>query len=70
MSVLPIDLEAFEAAPVAREPFAFAMVPHFVKPEAMAAINADYPRVSHPGSFPLPTLQFGPAFAAFINAIQ
>ena len=39
MSVLPIDLEAFEAAPVAREPFAFAMVPHFVKREAMAAIN-------------------------------
>ena len=70
MSTLPIDLEAFEAAPVAREPFAFAMVPRFVKPEAMAAINADYPLVSHPGSFPLPTLQFGPAFAAFINAIQ
>src|SRR5690349_336133 len=70
MSALPIDLEAFEAAPVAREPFAFAMVPHFVRPEAMAAINADYPLVTHPGSFPLPTLQFGPAFAALINAIQ
>jgi SM-20-related protein len=70
MSALPIDLEAFEAAPVAREPFAFAMVPQFVKREAMTAINADYPLVGHPGSFPLATLQFGPAFAAFINAIQ
>ena len=70
MNALPIDLEAFEAAPVAREPFAFAMVPHFVRPEAMAAINADYPLVGHPGSFALPTLQFGPAFAAFINALQ
>ena len=70
MSLLPIDLEAFEAAPVARAPFAFAMVPHFVKPDAMAAINADYPLVSHPGSFPLPTLDYGPAFAAFIEAIQ
>src|SRR4051812_6808909 len=70
MSALPIDLAAFEAAPVVREPFAFAMVPHFVKPESMAAINADYPLVSHPGSFPLTSLQFGPAFAAFINAIQ
>jgi SM-20-related protein len=70
MSALPIDLEAFEAAPVAREPFAFAMVPQFVKREAIAAINADYPLVGHPGSFPLQTLQFGPAFAAFINAIQ
>ena len=70
MNALPIDLAAFEAAPVAREPFAFAMVPHFVRREAMAAINADFPLVSHPGSFPLPTLDFGPAFAAFINAIQ
>ena len=42
MSALPIDLAAFEAAPVAREPFPFAMVPHFVRSEAMAAINADY----------------------------
>src|ERR1043166_2588624 len=70
MSALPIDLEAFEAAPVAHEPFAFAMVPHFIKAEALAAINADYPLVDLPGSFPLPTLKYGPAFKAFIDAIQ
>ncbi|OJT95004.1 MAG: hypothetical protein BGN82_11470 [Alphaproteobacteria bacterium 65-7] len=70
MTTQPIDLEAFEAAPVAREPFAYAMVPHFVKAGAMAAINADYPLVIHPGSFPLPTLKYGPAFAALIAAIQ
>jgi hypothetical protein len=70
MSALPIDLEAFDAAAVAREPFAFAMVPHFVRAEAMAAINADYPLVIHPGSFPLPTLKYGPAFAALMAAIQ
>jgi len=58
MSALPIDLEAFQAAPVTREPFPFVMVPHFVKSEAMAAINADYPLVIHPGSFPLPTLEY------------
>jgi hypothetical protein len=46
------------------------MVPHFVRREAMAAINADYPLVTHPGSFPLPTLQYGPAFNAFVEAIQ
>jgi hypothetical protein len=70
MSALPIDLAAFDAATVAREPFPFALVPHFVRPEAMTAINADYPLVSHPGSFPLPTLKYGPAFAAMIDAIQ
>jgi SM-20-related protein len=75
MSALPIglraiDLDAFVAAPLAREPFAFAMVPRFVRPEAMTAINADFPLVTHPGSFPLPTLKYGPAFAAFMAAIQ
>jgi len=70
MRALPIDLSAFEAAPVAREPFAHAMVPHFVKAEAMTAINADYPLVDLPGSFPLPTLKYGPAFAQLIEAIQ
>jgi SM-20-related protein len=70
MSALPIDLDAFEAAPAAREPFPYALVPHFIRPEAVAAINADYPHVELPGSFPLPTLEYGPAFAAFIEAIQ
>ena len=63
MAALPIDLDAFDAVPLTREPFPFLMVPRFVKPEAMAAINADYPLVSHPGSFPLPTLKYGPAFS-------
>jgi SM-20-related protein len=70
MSALPIDLEAFDAASVTREPFTYAMVPRFVKADAMTAINADYPLVDLPGSFPLPTLQYGPAFAAFMQAIQ
>ena len=70
MIALPIDLAAFESAPLTREPFPFALVPHFIRPEAMAAINADYPVVTHPGSFPLPTLEYGPAFARLIQAIE
>jgi hypothetical protein len=46
------------------------MVPGFVKRAAMPAINADYPLVTHPGSFPLPTLKYGPAFAELMDAIQ
>jgi SM-20-related protein len=67
---LPIDLDAFVATALTREPFPFLMVPRFVKPGAMEAINADYPHVVHPGSFPLPSLKYGPAFAGFIEAIQ
>ena len=70
MTALPIDLDAFNAAPLTREPFPFLMVPRFVRPDAMTAINSDFPLISHPGSFPLPTLKYGPVFAAFMAAIQ
>jgi len=65
-----IDLDSFGATPLTAEPFPYLMVPNFVRAEAMTAINADYPLVTHPGSFPLPTLEFGPAFRAFMDAIQ
>lgn len=67
---LPIDVEAVRGATVTREPFPYFMVPRFVRPDAIDAINADFPAVAHAGSFPLPTLKFGPAFAAFMDAIR
>jgi SM-20-related protein len=70
MPQLPIDLAAFHAAPLTREPFPYAMVPRFVRADALDAINADYPLVTHPGSFPLPTLKYGPAFAELISALR
>ena len=70
MGALPIDVEAVRNAAVARAPFSYFLVPGFVKREALAAINADFPAVAHAGSFPLPTLKFGPAFSAFMDAIR
>ena len=70
MAALPIDVDAVAVAPVAREPFPYFMVPGFVKREALDGINADFPQVTHAGSFPLPTLSYGPDFAAFMGAIQ
>lgn len=72
-AVLPqafIDLGALAAAPVERAPFAYFIVPRFVRPEALDAIRTDFPVIQHPGSFPLGTLSFGPAFAAFMEEIQ
>jgi hypothetical protein len=67
---LPIDVGAVEAAPLMREPFDYLMVPGFVNADAIAAIEADFPKVDHAGSFPLPTLSYGPAFARFMDAIR
>jgi SM-20-related protein len=70
MNALPIDVDAVRRATVAREPFPYFMVPGFVRADAIDAINADFPQVTHAGSFPLPTLTFGPAFRQFMDAIQ
>ena len=67
---LPIDVEAVRNATVVADPFPYLMVPRFVKSEAIPAIEADFPQVTHAGSFPLPTLNFGPKFQEFMDAIR
>jgi SM-20-related protein len=68
--LLPIDVDAVRNAALSREPFPWLMVPGFVKTEAIPSIERDFPAVAHPGSFPLPTLHYGPAFQAFMDAIR
>jgi hypothetical protein len=65
-----LDLAAFRATPVVREPFEYLVVPSFVRPGARAAINADYPRIAKPGSFPTGELTYGPAFASLLRELQ
>ena len=64
-----LDLAAFRATPLTRQPFDYLIVPGFVRPEARAAINADYPRIHAPGSFPVSELTYGPAFASLLTAL-
>jgi len=68
MSVL--DLKAFEATPLCRKPFEFLVLPEFVRAEARPAINADFPNVQEPGSFPLSDVKCGPAFAALLEELR
>jgi SM-20-related protein len=65
-----LDLEALEAASVVTEPFRFFIVPRFVREAALNAIGADFPSIAHPGSFPLATLRFGPAFRDMVDELQ
>jgi len=67
---LPINVEAVRKATVASDPFPYLMVPGFVKTEAIDGIEHDFPQVTHAGSFPLPTLAFGPKFQEFMDAIR
>ncbi len=65
-----LDLTAFEDQTLVPEPFPYLVLPEFLKPEARAAVNADFPKIDKPGSFPLDTLKFGSTFAAFMDELR
>lgn len=66
----PIDLAALAATPAAHEPFDHVVVPGFVPPAALAAVNADFPPIAEAGSFPAGALAYGPAFAGLLAALE
>lgn len=65
-----LNLDAFRAARLNTSPFDHLVLPGFIRDEARAAINADYPRVDRPGSFPLSEVKSGPAFADLIEQLE
>lgn len=65
-----LRLEALRATPLVREPFPYVIVEGFVGPAALAAINADYPKVSSSGSFPVDELSFGAAFQRLLDELE
>jgi SM-20-related protein len=64
-----LDLAALRAAPLIRQPFDYLVLPGFVRPEARAAVNADFPRIDQPGSFPVGAVTYGPAFRDLLEAL-
>src|ERR1700741_2501318 len=70
MTLRYLDLDTFKAVPLASEPFQYMVVPGFVRPEACAEINRDYPRIAESGSFPVEQSSYGPAFREFIEELE
>jgi SM-20-related protein len=64
------DLDAFDAAPLRREPYDWLLVPGFVRPDALAAINAHYPLITGPSAFTVEELEYGHAFAAMLDQLR
>ena len=60
---------ALQATPLGRDPFDHLVVPGFVRAAALDDVNADFPKVDQPGSFPMSELSFGAAFAALIEEL-
>ena len=70
MSLHSLDIDALKAVLLTREPFEFFVVPGFVRAEARAKINADYPKITQGGSFPAAQLSYGPAFREFLSDLE
>ncbi len=51
------------------EPFEYVLVDDFLRPECKAAILADFPAIERSGSFPLSTLEYGPAFGQLASEL-
>jgi SM-20-related protein len=65
-----LRLDAFRATPLATLPFPHLIVDGFIGKAPLAAINADYPQLTSPGSFPVDQVTFGPAFRALLEELE
>jgi hypothetical protein len=66
----PVDFEALRARHAQTDPYPHVIVPEFVREEAQEGIEADFPEIEHPGSFPLASLEYGPRFSALMDALR
>jgi len=64
-----LDLSQLEAAPFHSEPFEYLTVGDFLQADCKAAIVQDFPRIDRHGSFPLSTVQPGPAFLELVDEL-
>lgn len=67
MTLSFLDLESLKSTPLVKEPFEYLIVPGFVRPQARAVINEDYPKISETGSFPTSQLSYGDQFREFVD---
>lgn len=64
-----VQQDAFAATPVAAEPFPHLVVRHFIAPEKIPLIGADFPQLPGPGAFPPHALKLRGHFAALIDEL-
>jgi SM-20-related protein len=65
-----LGIEQVRATPLVRQPFEHLIVPEFIGPKALAEINADYPKISTSGSFPVDQVEFGSRFKALLDELN
>jgi hypothetical protein len=64
-----VDFDSARGRDATTDPFPHLIVPGFVRAEAQRGIDADFPVISHPGSFPLASVKYGANFSDLIDAL-
>ena len=65
-----LDIEKFKATPLKSEPYEYLVVPGFIKPATVKAVNATYPDIAKGGSFPITSLEPGQAIKSVIDELD
>lgn len=64
-----LDLDAFAHTPLERDPYEHLIVPGFVRPDGLARVSADFPRVPGPGSHPPSELRIEGGFKSLMDEL-
>jgi SM-20-related protein len=64
------DVDTFHATSLQHEPFDYLVVPGFIRPDALEALNRDYPQIEGPGNMSADDLDCGPAFAQLLATLK
>ncbi|MCW3473685.1 2OG-Fe(II) oxygenase family protein [Limobrevibacterium gyesilva] len=68
--MIRLAYDAFQATPVATDPFRHVVVPGFVPAGELAEVVRDLPAMSRRGSFPIDSLRLGPKAAALMRELE
>lgn len=65
-----LNLDKLRAATIESDPYEYVVVPGFLSPEAVAKINATYPKIDKGGSYPIESLDASMAIKSVIDELD
>jgi hypothetical protein len=68
--MIELDYTKLNTTPVATDPFPHVVVPWFVPPVSLDAVQAGLPPLNRRGSFPIGSVKLGPAAKALMEAME
>jgi hypothetical protein len=69
-SATAVDYDALASAPLRTDPYPFVIAEGVIASDRAADVEADFPQMDKPGSIPVAKLEYGPAFAEFVEELK